>query len=149
MNNLAKLFLSLSLLFAAAALPAQTQPNFTGTWKLNTAKSKLGNAGVSALGVDIDHKDPVLKYTAKGTSGGQDFEVTETLTTDGKTSRDSQGTNVKAHWEGATLVAEGSGDDGSMIYISRLTLAEDGKTMTRVLTQKDDPQPRHELYEKL
>ena len=147
MNNLAKLFLSLSL-FAAAALSAQTQPNFTGTWKLNTVKSELGTGGVTALVVDFDHKDPVLKYTAKGTAGGQDFEQTETITTDGKTSRDSQGINVKAHWDGTTLVAEGTGDDGSMTYISRLTLADDGKTITRVVTQRDDPKPHHELYEK-
>ena len=148
MNNFARFFLSLLLLFGAAALLAQTQPNLTGTWKLNTAKSELGTDGVTVLVVDIDHKDPILKYTAKGTAGGQDFEQTETITTDGKPSRDSQGINVKAHWEGTTLVAEGSGDDGSMIYVSRLTLADDGKTITRVFTQKDDPKTRHELYEK-
>jgi hypothetical protein len=148
MNNLAKLLLSLSLLFMGSALSAQTQPNLTGTWKLNTAKSEMGTGGVTAVVVAMDHKDPVLKYTVKGTAGGQDFEQTEAITTDGKTSRDSQGINVKAHWEGATLVAEGNGDDGSMIYIARLTVAEDGKTFTRVITQKDNPQPRHELYEK-
>ena len=107
MNKLAKLFLSLSLLFAAAALSAQTQPNFTGNWKLNTAKSEMGTGGVTALVVAFDHKDPVLKYTVKGTVGGQDFEQTETITTDGKTSRDSQGVNVKAHWEGAAFAPTG------------------------------------------
>jgi hypothetical protein len=147
MNNLAKLFLCLSLL-ATGALSAQTHPNLTGTWKLNTAKSEMGNGGVTALVVDIDHKDPVLKYTVKGTAGGQDFEQTETMTTDGKTSRDSQNANVKAHWEGTTLVAQGDGDDGNMIYLAKITVADDGKTLTRVITQKDNPQPRHELYEK-
>jgi len=148
MNNLAKLCVSVSLLLAAVALSAQTQPNFTGTWKLNPAKSELGTGGVTALVVDIDHKEPILKYTAKGTAGGQDFEQTETITTDGKTSRDSQGINVKAQWDGASLVVDGTGDDGSMIYVSRLTLADDGKSLNRVVTQRDDPKPRHEIYEK-
>jgi hypothetical protein len=150
MHNLAKLFLSLSLslLFAAAALAADTPPNFTGTWKLNVAKSDMGTSGVTELVVDVDHKDPVFKYTAKGVAGGQEFEETETMNTDGKPSQDSQGATVKAHWEGATLVAEATGADGSMVYVARLTMSDDGKTITRVLKQTEDPQPRHEVYEK-
>lgn len=148
MKNLAKLFLSLSLFFAAAALAADTQPNFTGTWKLNVAKSEMGTSGVSELVVTVDHKDPVFKYTAKGVASGQEFEQTETINTDGKPSQDSQGATVRAHWEGATLVAEGTASDGSTLYVARLTISQDGKTITRVLTQRDDPQERHEVYEK-
>jgi hypothetical protein len=148
MNTFGKLFLSLSLLFAAAALAADTQPNFTGTWKLNVAKSEMGTSGVTELVVTVDHKDPVFKYTAKGTAGGQEFEQTETINTDGKPSQDSQGATVKAHWEGATLVAEGTANDGSTLYVARLAMSDDGKTITRVIKQRDDPQPRHEVYEK-
>jgi hypothetical protein len=147
MKNLAKLFLSLSLLFAAA-LAADTPPNFTGSWKLNVAKSDMGTSGVSELVVTVDHKDPVFKYTAKGVAGGQEFEQTETMNTDGKPTQDSQGATVKAHWEGATLVAEGTANDGSTLYVARLTISEDGKSITRVLKQREDPQPRHEVYEK-
>lgn len=148
MKNLAKLFLSLSLLFAAATLSAEAHPNFTGKWKLNAAKSEIGTAAVTALVVDVDHKDPVFTYTAKGIAGGQQFEQTETITTDGKVSRDSQGVNVRASWDGATLVAVGTADDGSMVYVARLSLSDDGKTITREITQKDDPHLRHEIYEK-
>jgi hypothetical protein len=146
MNNLARLFLSLSLLFAAAALSAETQPNFSGTWKLNVAKSDLGTAAITELVVDVDHKDPVFKYTAKGMAGGQAFEETETITTDGKPSRDAQGATVTSHWEGAVLVSEATGSDGSKLYVSRLTMAADGKTITRVFTQ--DSQTRREVFEK-
>ena len=83
MKNVAKLCLHLSLLIAAAAFAAETQPNFTGTWKLNVAKSEMGTSAVTELVADVDHKDPVFKYTAKGMASGQAFEVTETINTDG------------------------------------------------------------------
>src|SRR5215467_14100928 len=140
--------LSLSVLLLAAAAFAETHPNLSGTWKLNTDKSDTSSSGVTALVADVTHKDPALSYTVKGTAGGQDFEESESLTTDGKPSRDSHGATVKAHWEGATLVAEGSDDDGSMVYSARITLADDGKTFTRIFKQAGDPQPRREIYEK-
>jgi len=146
MKTLGKLSLALSLL--AAVCSAQTHPNFTGTWKLNTEKSDSGGSGVTSLVVAVDHKDPVLSYTVKGTAGGQDFEESESLTTDGKPSRDSHGATVKAHWEGTTLVAEGSGDDGSMVYTARITPSDDGKSFTRTFKQAGDPQARREIYDK-
>lgn len=146
MKTLGRLFLALSLLGAVSS--AETHPNFTGTWKLNAEKSDTGGSGVTALTVDVTHKDPALSYTVKGTAGGQEFEESESLTTDGQPSRDSHGATVKAHWEGTTLVAEGTGDDGSMAYSARITLSDDGKSFTRIFKQAGDPQPRREIYEK-
>ena len=148
MKNTARLFCLLFTLLMAAASFGEQHPNFSGTWKLNVNRSETGSSGVTVLTVKVDHKDPALNYTVSGTAGGQDFEETEALTTDGKTSRDSHGINVKAHWEDTTLVAEGTGDDGNMIFLAKLTLSADGRTMTRVVTQRDAPQPRHEIYEK-
>jgi hypothetical protein len=148
MNNFRRLFLLLPILFSSVALLAQNHPNFTGTWKLNVAKSEIGSAGTTELVVEVDHKDPILKYTVRGIAGGQRLEETETFTTDGKASRDSQGVNVRASWDGPALVAVGTADDGSVVYLARLTLSSDGKTITRVFTQKDDREQRHEIYEK-
>jgi hypothetical protein len=148
MNNSRRLFLLLPMLFSAGALFAQNHPNFTGTWKLNVAKSQTGSAGITELVVEVDHKDPVFKYVVRGIAGGQRFEESETFTTDGKASRDSHRVNVEASWDGADLVAVGTADDRSMVYLARLTLSSDGKTITRVFTQKDDPERRHEIYEK-
>src|SRR5215475_4558697 len=138
MNNPRKLLLFSTIFFSAVALLAQDHPNFTGTWKLDVAKSEMGGAGPTKLVVEVDHKDPVLKYIARGITDGQQFEETESFTTDGKATRDSHGVNVKASWDGATLVAVGTADDGSMVYLSRLTLSSDGKTITREFAQKDD-----------
>jgi hypothetical protein len=148
MNNSRRLFFLLPLLFSAAALLAQDHPNLTGSWKLNVGKSEMGSAGVTELTVEVDHKDPVLKYLVRGVAGGQRFEQSESFTTDGKPSRDSQGANVRVSWDGPALVVVGTGDDGSMLFLARLTLSSDGKTITRVFTQKDDRDQRHEIYEK-
>ena len=152
MKTLTKLFLyfGLLLLFGSTVLSAQTKPDFTGAWKLNVEKSVLGGAPIARLMVQIDHKDPVFKYIAKGTAGGQDFEETESITTDNKPGRDAQGAVATAHWEGATLVSDAIGADGNPLYEVRFTLSEDGKIATRDFVRKsaDDPQKRHEIYEK-
>lgn len=148
MKNTYRLFFVFTLLFAAVALLAEDHPNFTGKWKLNIQRSETGGSGLTELIVDVDHKDPVFKYTVKGSAGGQQFEESESFTTDGKPSRDSHGLLVTTSWDGPSLVAVGTADDGSMVYLSKLTLSDDGKTITRVFTQKDDSQQRHEIYEK-
>jgi hypothetical protein len=146
MNPSRRLSFVLPVLFSSVMLVAQSHPNFSGTWKLNVAKSET--TGVTELVVDVDHKDPTLKYVVRGVAGGQAFEEKEALTTDGKPSRDSQGVNVEANWDRADLVVVGTADDKSMVYLVRLSLSDDGKTMTRLFTQKEDPEQRHEIYEK-
>jgi hypothetical protein len=148
MKNAYKLSFLLTILFAAAMLFAEDHPNFTGKWKLNVQKSDTSSSGLTALTIDVDHKDPVFKYTVKGMAGGQQIEQSESFTTDGKPTQGSQGITVTASWDGPALVAVGTAGDGSMVFVSRLTLSEDGKTITRAFTQKDDPQQHHEIYEK-
>jgi hypothetical protein len=148
MKNAYKLSFLLTILCAAAMLFAEDHPNFTGKWKLNVQKSDTSSSGLTALTIDVDHKEPVFKYTVKGMAGGQQIEQSESFTTDGKPTQGSQGITVTASWDGPALVAVGTAGDGSMVFVSRLTLSEDGKTITRAFTQKDDPQQHHEIYEK-
>src|SRR5579864_1379939 len=145
MRNPYKLFCLVTIIFAAAALFGENHPNFTGKWKLNVQKSDTSSSGLTELVIDVDHKDPVFKYTVKGMAGGQQIQESETFTTDGKPSQGSQGITVTASWDGTALVAVGTAGDGSMVFLSRLTLSEDGKAITRVYTQKDDPQQHHEF----
>lgn len=132
------------------ALAAAAKPNFSGDWELNVAKSDLDGAPLTKLIVHIDHKDPVFKYTAKGTADGQDFEESETFPTDGTPTHDSRGLTVKARWDGTTLVIESTGADGQPMDHSRLTLSADGKSVLRDYerTTSGDQQKRHEVYEK-
>jgi len=150
MNNPSRLLLPLLILASTAILSAGSKPDFTGIWKLNVAKSDLGSAPIQALVVEVEHREPVFKYVAKGVAGGQQFEEQESLTTDGKPGQDSRGATVVTRWDGDALVMQASGGDGSPLYESRISMSADGKTITRVFASKsaNDPQTRRELYEK-
>jgi hypothetical protein len=148
MNNSRRLLLFLPMLLSAVALSAQSHSNFTGTWKYAAAKSDKSSGAPTDLLIEVDHKDPVFKYHVRGIAGGQPIDEAESFTTDGKASRDAHGINVTASWDGEALVAVGTADDGSMVYVARLTLSSDGKNIIRVFTTKDDPELRHEIYDK-
>lgn len=135
----------LNVSLAAAA----SKPNFSGKWELNTEKSDLGGTAISSCVVQVEHNDPVFKYTVKGTEDGQDFEDVEAFTTDGKPGTDSHGYAVKTYWEGMTLVSDLTAPGGTPQFQSRLTLSDDGKTITREFIPKGGyQQKRHEIYEK-
>jgi hypothetical protein len=150
MRTARKLTTLSALVLCTLTLAAQSKPNLSGTWILNVDKSDLGGAPITKLTVQVDHKDPVLKYTATGNAGGEDFNESETLSTDGKATTDSRGAQVTAHWEGKTLIINSVGPDGRSTNSSRLVLSADGKTMTRDYESKGDegPQKRHEIFEK-
>ncbi len=147
--NFACTRLLLFVVLFSAAVSAETKPNFSGVWKLNVEKSDLGGAPITQLIVQVDHKDPLFKYTAKGTAGEENFEETESINTDGKPTQDSRGATVTAHWDGSILIIESTGADGNALDGSRLALSADGKTITRDYVRKsDEPQTRHEVFEK-
>jgi hypothetical protein len=151
MNTLRNLIVfTIFLGLSALAFSGDSKPNFSGTWEMNVAKSEMGGAPITKLSVQIEHKDPVFKYTANGTAGGEDFTETETFSTDGKVTTDSRGALVKCHWEGTTLVIETTDTRGQALDESRLALSADGKTTTREYERKTagDTQKRHEIFEK-
>lgn len=139
-----------AVVLSAVALAAAAKPNFCGDWELSVARSDLGGVPITKLVVHVDHKDPVFKYSANGTADGQDFEESETFSTDGTPSHDSRGATVKARWDGMSLIIESTGADGKALDRTRLTLSADGKNITREYerTSPGDEQKRHEIYDK-
>ena len=73
MKILGKLLIAFLSFTTVAVSSAQSHPNFTGTWKLNVQRSDTSSTGITALVVDVVHKDPAFTYTAKGTQEGQSF----------------------------------------------------------------------------
>lgn len=59
------------------------------------AKSDIGDSPVTKLQLQVEHRDPVLKYTASGNAGGEEFTEAETLNTNGKPTTDSRGARSK------------------------------------------------------
>ena len=130
---------------------AQTKPNFTGTWKLNVAKSDNDESLPQNLVATVDHKDPVLSYTVKGSANGQEINDTETLRTDGTPTKSSNDITIVGHWDGPNLVLEGTAPDQSPVFEVHLSLSDDGKTITRLVVRKNSnqQQTRREIYDKV
>ncbi len=135
---------------AGLSLSAQTRPNFTGTWKLNVAKSEMGGRPVTELTVVVEHKDPSFKFTSSGVADGNNFDQEEEITTDNKPSQGENGTVSTAHWEGPVLVIEVKSAEGDVLESGRLSMSDDGKTIVREGLHKgpEGEQKLHEIYEK-
>jgi hypothetical protein len=115
---------------------AQQKPDFSGTWKLNVAKSDFGALPGPESRTDvITHKDPSLSVnvTQEGADGKQQY--TANYTTDGKEAVNQiSGRDVKStlKWAGSTLsmtsklVYNGAEVTGELTW----TLSADGKTRT-------------------
>lgn len=115
---------------------AQSKPDFSGTWKMDVAKSDFGALpAVQGGTLKIEHKDPSLKLTTTtmGASGERTFELS--FTTDGAECTNFVGNiEVKtvAKWDGETLVLEHKAAGGEVVVKDRWSLSPDGKTLTLV-----------------
>ena len=115
---------------------AQQKPDFSGTWKLNVAKSDFGALPGPESRTDvITHKDPSLSVnvTQEGADGRQQY--TANYTTDGKeavnqiSSREVKST---LKWAGSTLLMTSKLVYNDVDVTGELTwsLSADGKTRT-------------------
>jgi hypothetical protein len=124
------------VLFGLTALAAYTKPNFTGDWKLNTAKSDFGQfPAPSSMTQKVTHDDPSLKAAVKMATDNGDFEFESTYSTDGKETTNTFGPNEMksvAKWEGDTLTIQTKGQfgDSEVTIQDKWALSEDGKTIT-------------------
>ncbi|MBK5294610.1 MAG: hypothetical protein JJE04_23380 [Acidobacteriia bacterium] len=124
------------LIVAAIALPATAAPNFSGKWKLDSAKSNFGPMPApSVFNRTVTHEDPSMEVST--TQSGRQGEATTHMkyTTDGKESVNTlRGAEVKSivKWDGATLVISYKREtpQGEIAVEERWTLSEDGKTTT-------------------
>jgi hypothetical protein len=128
----------LSVTAFATSMLAQSKPNFSGTWKLNVAKSDFGPVPAPDSRTDvIDHSDPVLKVNTSLVGGPQgNMDAISNYTTDGKEATNHMGPReVKATivWDGAKLVYNGKTtfQDAELTIKSIWTLSDDGKTLTQ------------------
>jgi hypothetical protein len=127
---------AVAVILCAASLAAQSKPNFSGTWKLNTAKSDFGVLPPSNSRTDVvDHKDPDLKVAVSddGAQGQQNYTLV--LTTDGKEAINKPGgleMKSVATWDANNLVVSTKLQfhvNDVAIKTSR-ALSDDGKTLT-------------------
>lgn len=131
------------LTLVAAPLTAQN-PDFSGTWKLNTEKSDPApgrGGGMMGMG-DLKITQSGGKLVIEMSMGERSRTMTYNL--DGSESRNPgmRGNEMvtKSHWDGQTLVTEGENTittpNGEMTVKTKevRSLSADGKTMTVVAT---------------
>ena len=131
------LIIALSILSTALIVMAQGKPNVTGTWKMNTAKSKFEKGGPSAITIKFDQQESNLReaLTLTNERGEQTHNFTYSL--DGKeTPQQLEGMEIKAtaRWEGESLLIEFKNSEG-FNFLRKITVSGDGKTMTMDVKQ--------------
>jgi hypothetical protein len=128
---------ALSVTAFATSMLAQTKPNFSGTWKLNVAKSDFGPLPAPDSRTDvITHNEPTIKIDVDQKGGQGDFAGTINYTTDGKEATNHMGPReVKSTlaWEGSNLVVNSKLliSDAEITVKNVWTLSDDGKTLTQ------------------
>lgn len=130
--------LSLAVLTAAfGLLQAQAKSDFSGTWKIDMAKSDFGPLPApDSITEKITHQDPSLKANIASTGGMQgDVAYDVAYTTDGKECVNKVGENEfksTLKWDGDDLVVDTKGSFGGNDFTSkdRWNLSSDGKTLT-------------------
>ncbi|HAX44380.1 MAG TPA: hypothetical protein PLF84_10180 [Bryobacteraceae bacterium] len=124
-------------LVVALALPAADKPDFSGSWKLNSARSDFGPMPPpDKWDMVVEHKDPSLKVktTMANAQMGERNDEAE-YATDG-TEKANGATTAVVTWEGALIVFKTSRKvnmQGEQVEIKgeeKWSLSEDGKTLT-------------------
>ncbi|MCU1265231.1 MAG: hypothetical protein JWM21_1549 [Acidobacteria bacterium] len=131
----------LLLIAVLIALPivsayAQQKADFSGTWKLNVAKSDFGALpGPDSRTDVITHKDPSITddVISEGAQGKQEYTIK--YTTDGKEVTNQIGPlaiHSTLKWEGNNLVitSKFAYNDADVNAQSTWALSPDGKTLT-------------------
>jgi hypothetical protein len=128
-----------TLIVCLAAAAVFAADAFTGTWKLNEAKSKMGAGAVKNTTVTYEVMGDTVKVTLDGVSAdgkathdewtgkydGKDYPVTGNPMTDTRAYK-----KVNDH----TLEATGKKGD-KVVLTAKITVSADGKTRTVVSTQ--------------
>jgi hypothetical protein len=135
MKSFSKAFLIIAAL--AGMAPAADKPNFSGDWKLNASKSNFGPIPAPATYIrKVTHAEPsiTIEDTQTGSALGDQHD-TRTYTTDGKEiTYQANGADVKsgATWDGDALQINSkvSIQDMQLVVKDKITLGDDGKTMT-------------------
>ncbi len=118
-------------------MAAQTKPNFSGTWKLNVAKSSFDPMPAPESRMDVvEHTDATLKDDVTQVGGLGDIKGAMSFNTDGTESSNKLGPQeVKSTlaWEGGNLVINSKlmYNESEVTIKNVWSLSDDGKTLTQ------------------
>ncbi len=126
---------ALLVLWSVSALAQDApRPNFSGTWKLDKAKSSLQAPAPDASILYIDHSDPRFRLTRAHVVDGEADLFRIIVLTDGKDDvkkwREYRTVN-RCRWEGDKLILESRSRVGrkESLTVMKFSLSPDGKTL--------------------
>lgn len=124
-----------------------THPNFSGTWVMNAAKSRLEVPVPDSTIFVIQHDEPIVRIFRTHATGGKLDTATVVLRTDSsEVNWALHGTKLRLRswWSGDELVFwTGFADrDRAGSQVVRYSISADGKTFTAV-ERVDTPEMRH------
>jgi hypothetical protein len=138
----------LMLILSALAWAQAAKPDFSGTWKLDPAKSDFGPAPVpDSLVSVVDHKEPKLVIKTTQVIQQGEFVNERNLTTDGKPNANKlkspmgeQDITSTTNWDGSRLVTAYSMtiQGTALDFRDTWELSGDGKTLTILRSVKAD-----------
>jgi hypothetical protein len=158
----------LLVLAGLTTMSAQTRPDFSGVWRLDTTRSRLiGGAQQNAEAESaerwswtwrIDHRDPRIAVVVNVTNprGTRDFSFS--CTTDGKECVNelpslNEVRRSTASWDGNVLVMRTKAEthDGAFEAVDRISTSADGRTLTfeRVVTNARGARTSTQVFRKL
>ncbi len=116
---------------------AADHPDFSGTWKINNAKSDFGPmpTGPEKFERKVEHKDPSLKVVTTQAVNGKEVTSEASYVINGREQDVPMGSltaKVVPQWKGDTLevVARLEGPGGKMVSTEVWSLSEGGKVLT-------------------
>ena len=123
--------IALTFCLCTFIVAAQTKPNLTGTWKMNSSKSKFVNNGPSMITIKFDQNDSSFTelFTITENNGERKADLKYTAGAEETTTQiEDFPVQITAKWEGETLVIEMKFEDS--LLVRKITISSDGKTMT-------------------
>ena len=129
----------LGLMFAAAAAFAAAKPDFSGTWKLDPARSEFGQMRApEKMERVIEHKDPEVKIKTTQSTPNGDRTTDTTYIIDGKEQKQDSPRGVilfTPKWDGEAVVIDSKrtvtvgGQQVEITGYEKWTLSDDGKAL--------------------
>ena len=131
---------ALAVLGTAGVGAQQAKPDFSGTWKLDTLRSRFGDVPApKSLVFEVEQHDPAIRITrTMATHQGDSKDVLD-LTTDGQPHQVSIGgqpATVTAAWDGDHLLVQiqRSTPQGQVTSTRRFRMGDKHKVVTTVYT---------------
>jgi hypothetical protein len=121
-------YLSLSILLLGRSAAAD-RPNLSGKWLLDVAHSQIRDSKLQTETLDVQQKDDAVEIAEDVSSGGKNRKSEYRCPVDGSMCK-VKDLSVMLYYDGGTLIVVEMSQNNKVVIKKRLTLSEDGQTLS-------------------